>query len=114
MERQQGEHGASVSKESIDGQADIFTEYEELYDELPADRAPVSEQKEAARAEHYRYKGMAQLTEKNWSFAAIRYYYKSARTQPRTSVWTYLQLLSTLFGTWGLSLYQKLYVKAFS
>lgn len=114
MEAQQEEHGASLSKESIDGQADIFPEYEGLYDELPAERVPISEQKDAARAEHYRYKGMAELTEKNWSFAAIRYYYRSARTQPRTSVWTYLQLLSTLFGTWGLSLYQKLYVKAIS
>ncbi|ELZ89499.1 glycosyl transferase [Haloferax elongans ATCC BAA-1513] len=105
---QQKEPDAGLSKESLYGQANIFTEYQDYYDEIPTEFRLTDRQYEAAKSEYHRYKAMAALSDRYWSSSAIYQYYNSAKTRPYGITYGYLRFLASLFGSLGLFLFAKI------
>lgn len=104
---QRDSHGAGISPESLEGQAKVFTEYNEYYDDIP-EKYTSDGQYDRSRAEHHRYMGMAALRYQSWSFDAIRHYFKSAWIRPGLNVFSYAQCAAALFGKPGVDTLRRL------
>lgn len=104
---QNDEYGASASKESYLGQADMYRYSEDLYDTIPDDMHVFDDLKAVGRAKRYEYLARAELADSAWSADATRYLLKSARTGPRGVGASYHEVVLSLFGRWGFSAYRR-------
>lgn len=104
---QRDSHGAGISPESLEGQAKIFTEYNEHYDDIPEEYV-ANRQYERSRAEHHRYMGMAALRYQSWSSDAIRHYFNEARIRPGLNVYNYAQCAAAVLGKPGVDALRRL------